>query len=408
MEALAEPIRVVVAGDNPLTSAVAAPNAKRTYQLLIVEDDDILRPLYTHHIRQQAAGACTIQQAADGAAGLAALKARRFDCVLLDFRLPDMNGLQFLTEVTTEGALPCSFVVVTGAGNEAIAVEAMKRGAHDYLVKDQMDLSGLWRLIERAIAQTELRQQLAETARDLKQRSDELARSNAALDQFAYGASHDMKAPLRAIGNLATWIEEDIAATESASTIENVRLIGRRVRRLQNLVDGMLAYARVGRTDAVLEDVDIAKVVEDVIDMLELPPGFVAICEGEMPIIRGYRAPIQMIFKNLISNGLQHHDRAEGNVVVTMRQAVGAAAEFRVSDDGPGIQVQFHDQVFEIFQTLEDRDGTESSGIGLAMVRKQVTENGGRIWIESAPPVRGTTFVFTLGEGGSGQGSRPH
>jgi light-regulated signal transduction histidine kinase (bacteriophytochrome) len=222
----------------------------------------------------------------------------------------------------------------------------------------------------------------------------ELERSNADLQEFAYAASHDLKAPLRAIAHLAEWIREDVGEIGTPDTIENLALLQGRVARLQMLLDGLLAYSRVGRADTAAEYVDIAEVVRDVTAMLELPPGFVIACEGDMPVIRIHRTPIQMVFKNLISNGVQHHDRAEGRVTVTMRLLDGVA-EFRVSDDGPGIPKQFQDRIFVIFQTLTSRDDKESSGIGLAIVKKKVESNGGKICVESDPPARGATFVFT-------------
>ena len=142
------------------------------------------------------------------------------------------------------------------------------------------------------------------------------------------------------------------------------------------------------------EDLDVAAVVRDVVNILEPRPNFVIACEGEMFAIRTYRAPFELVMKNLIGNALQHHDRAEGRVSVSMR-LIGDMAEIRVSDDGPGIDEQFHEKIFVVFATINSRDDSESSGIGLAMVKKAVMNNGGRIWVESAPPVRGTTFVFT-------------
>jgi signal transduction histidine kinase len=225
----------------------------------------------------------------------------------------------------------------------------------------------------------------------------ELERSNADLEEFAYVASHDLKAPLRAIGHLVQWIGEDIETVASPETRENLKLLRGRVTRLQMLLDGLLAYARVGRIHAPVEDVDIAETVNDIIAMLAPPPGLVVACEGEMGVLRTHRMPIRVVLENLISNGLKHHDRAEGRITVTMRKVDGGA-EFRVSDDGPGIPPRFHDRIFVIFQTLASRDDIESSGIGLAIVKKKVQVHGGEIWLESAPPARGTSFVFTWKE----------
>jgi signal transduction histidine kinase/DNA-binding NarL/FixJ family response regulator len=230
--------------------------------------------------------------------------------------------------------------------------------------------------------------------RELEQRTRELERSNAALQEFAYAASHDLQAPLRAIAHLAQWIDEDIGATANPETVSNLKLLNGRVARLQMLIRGLLAYARVGRTNAEAEDVDVAAAVQDVVNMLEPRPGFVVVCEGEMSTIRTPRAPFETVLKNLISNALQHHDRAEGRITVAMR-LIDGMAEIRVGDDGAGIDKRFHAEIFVIFKTLESRDVAESGGIGLAMVKRQVTANGGQIWVESAPPARGTTFVFT-------------
>ena len=166
---------------------------------------------------------------------------------------------------------------------------------------------------------------------------------------------------------------------------------------MQMLLDGLLAYSRIGHTNTTIEDVDIAEVIQEVVAMLGPPPGFVVACEGTMPVIRTHRVPIQRVLENLISNGLKHHDRAEGRITVAMRLADGVA-EFRVSDDGPGIAPRFHERIFMIFQTLVSRDEVESSGIGLAIVKKRVENHGGRISVESAPPARGTIFVFTWKE----------
>lgn len=222
----------------------------------------------------------------------------------------------------------------------------------------------------------------------------ELERSNADLEEFAYAASHDLKAPLRAITHLVQWIYEDVASSASQETLDNLKLLQGRATRLQKLMDGLLTYARAGTTSSLIEDVDITEVVRDVIELLAPSPGFTVMCEGPIETIRTNRAPLYMVFENLIANGLKHHDRPEGRIVVSMKKANGIA-EFRVRDDGPGILPRFHDKIFVIFQTLASRDDVESSGIGLALVKKKVERHGGKIWVESAPPIRGSTFVFT-------------
>jgi len=137
--------------------------AAREYRLLIVDDDETDRRLYGWLLARQAPGAFVIEQAVDGAAGIAALRARTFDCVLLDFSLPDLTGLEFLADVMADGELPAAFVLITGHGNEALAVDAMKLGVRDYLVKDHVNEGRLWRAIVRAVSQRELHQHLTES-----------------------------------------------------------------------------------------------------------------------------------------------------------------------------------------------------------------------------------------------------
>lgn len=225
----------------------------------------------------------------------------------------------------------------------------------------------------------------------------ELERSNADLEEFAYAISHDLKAPLRAIAHLAQWISEDAALTAKQETIDNLKLLQGRVDRLQMLMDGLLAYACVWRDADMVQSVDIAEVVHDVVHMLSPSPRFIITCEEPMPTLRTERAPLVTIFQNLIGNALKHHDRDEGRVTVSAR-LVDGAYEFRVSDDGPGISPKFHERIFLIFQTLASRDHVESSGIGLALVKKRIESRGDRVWVESAPPARGSTFVFTWKE----------
>ena len=232
---------------------------------------------------------------------------------------------------------------------------------------------------------------------ELERANADLARSNSDLEEFAYVASHDLKAPLRAISHLTEWIAEEVEVTASTDTIDNLKMLRGRVVRLQALLDGLLAYSRVGRTSASIEEVDVAEVVGDVITVLSPPPGFEIKCADDMPRLRTHRSAILAVLQNLISNGLKHHDRSEGHITISMVLKHGIA-EFHVSDDGPGIPPRFHQRIFVIFQTLTSRDELEASGIGLAIVKKRVESHGGQIRVESVPPIRGTTFVFTWNE----------
>jgi signal transduction histidine kinase len=222
----------------------------------------------------------------------------------------------------------------------------------------------------------------------------ELRRSNEELDSFAYAASHDLRAPLRGIANLADWIAEDLGETAGPETVANLDLLRKRVQRLDMLLDSLLQHSRVGRVGATPEDVDIALLVHEIADYLTPRDGFEVVYRGEIATIHTSKAPLEQVLRNLIGNALKHHDADAGGVFVATRD-LGDRIEFRVEDDGPGIPPAFHERIFRMFQTLKSRDELEGSGMGLAIVKKSVEGHGGSIRIESAPPGRGTAFVFT-------------
>jgi PAS domain S-box-containing protein len=246
-----------------------------------------------------------------------------------------------------------------------------------------------------------------ETQELLEKRAEELARVNSVLlrttgqlkkrnqelDRFAYVTSHDLKAPLRAIANLSEWIEEDLAEVLTEDTRHQMNLLRGRVHRMEGLINGLLQYSRVGRIKTEPEIVDVNTLLTEIISSLEYPDEFRIEIEGEMPTLRTERLPLQQVFTNLISNGIKHRDRSDGRVKLSVREQ-GYFYEFSVTDDGPGMDPKYHQKVFVIFQTLEARDKTENTGIGLSIVKKAVETQGGTITLESQVG-QGTTFRFT-------------
>jgi len=230
--------------------------------------------------------------------------------------------------------------------------------------------------------------------RELEMTERELKRSNTELDNFAYVASHDLKAPLRGIRSLTQWIAEDVEETASEETLDNLGLLSRRVDRLDSLLESLLAYSRIGRKNAAPEPVDIGKLLADIRDYLAPGAGFQITFAEALPTILTFKAPLELVLRNLINNALKHHDGKSGLVSVSIVET-GDQVEFRVADDGPGIPPEFHDRIFQMFQTLKPRDEVEGSGMGLAMVKKTVEGLGGAVRVESTPSVRGSTFIFT-------------
>lgn len=224
---------------------------------------------------------------------------------------------------------------------------------------------------------------------------EKLEESNAELESFAYVASHDLKAPLRAIDNTSSWLAEDLAEALDGENLENMEFLRSRVQRMDKLLDDLLEYSRVGRKlDArYSEAVEGARLMEDVISLQNAPDSFDITVSSSFSSISLDRMPLQQIMHNLVSNALKHHDRTDGRIEIDVKD-LGAAYGFTVKDDGPGIPAQFHEQIFNMFQTLQPRDKVEGSGMGLAIVKKLVSQRNGAIRVESKEGA-GTTFFVT-------------
>jgi PAS domain S-box-containing protein len=225
------------------------------------------------------------------------------------------------------------------------------------------------------------------------ERTQELQRSNQDLDQFAYIASHDLKAPLRAIDHLSTWVLEDVGHLLPDRSHEHLEKMRSRIKRMEGLLDDLLTYSRAGRFRGEAILIDTNELVTRVIDTVSPPEGFTVRIEGELPTIFTYPAPLETVLRNLVNNSIKHHDKSTGNVNI-WATSEDDMIEFAVEDDGPGIAPAFHDRIFQMFQTLRPRDQVEGSGIGLAVVEKIIGSVGGKISVDSTPG-KGATFRFT-------------
>lgn len=247
---------------------------------------------------------------------------------------------------------------------------------------------------EEAKAKLRLRaDELARLSSILAKANTDLEKQNQELDKFAYVASHDLKAPLRAIASLSEWIEEDLEDQLTGETLHQMTLLRGRVHRLEELINGLLAYSRIGRVKNELEIVDVKKLLNEIIDSLAPPNTFKITIASEMPVLKTHKVPLRQVFANLISNAIKHRDFDQGKITIDVEELT-EFYKFSVADDGPGIPAEFHEKIFVIFQTLYPRDTRENTGIGLSIVKKILETQGGIIDLESSPD-SGTTFYFT-------------
>jgi PAS domain S-box-containing protein len=227
----------------------------------------------------------------------------------------------------------------------------------------------------------------------LKNALVDLEKNNKELDQFAYVVSHDLKAPLRAINNLAEWIVEDMPEMPE-DVKNNLDLLRGRILRMENLINGVLDYSRIGRTKIVNESIDMNLMLSQIIETIVPVEGFEVSVDPNFPEIFSAKILLYQVFSNLISNAVKYSDKSIGKIECLYKE-LDNFYQFTVKDNGPGIEKEYQERVFGVFQTIAARDKKESTGIGLSIVKKIIEEKGGIIYIESEDG-DGTSFIFTL------------
>jgi light-regulated signal transduction histidine kinase (bacteriophytochrome) len=228
----------------------------------------------------------------------------------------------------------------------------------------------------------------------VESQAQELARSNEELERFAYVASHDLRAPLRAIDNLANWLTEDEGESLSEQGRTYLQKLQGRVRRMEAMVEDLLEYSRAGRVRHEPVEVDTQALVQNIVEDLSPPLGFTVTADESLPRFTAERVPLETVLRNLIGNAIKHHEQPSEGMVTVRAVQRGRWIEFVVADNGQGIEGQYQERIFHLFQTLKPRDEVEGSGMGLAVVKKIVESRGGRVWVESAAG-EGAAFYFT-------------
>lgn len=226
----------------------------------------------------------------------------------------------------------------------------------------------------------------------VRSRTSELEAANRELAEFAYVVSHDLKAPLRGVSLLSEWLAQDYAAQLGPEGVGLFDKLRHRVQEMHALVDGVLAYTRIGH--AVEDDVEIhlGRLLLDVVQSLGSPEGIRFDFPSSLPGIRGRPQQVRQVFQNLLDNAVKFMGKPEGTVSVHARREA-AGWEFAVVDTGPGIDARHHTRIFQIFQRLDPGRNTPGTGIGLSLVKRIIDARGGRIAVESGEG-SGTTFRF--------------
>lgn len=228
----------------------------------------------------------------------------------------------------------------------------------------------------------------------LEKQNRELTAANEELQQFAYVASHDLKSPLRAIDNLAEWIIDDLKDTRIPDVVvHNISRLQERARFMEKMIKELLAFSSAGRYAYPSETVEVNKLISQIVFELALPDEMRVVIDDDLPIFDSPKPPLELVLRNLISNAVKHHDKDCG-VIRISAQDNGDDYTFSVLDDGPGIDPLYHKKVFQIFQTLKPKAATNSTGMGLALVKRVVEGYGGNVELLSKADERGCLIKF--------------
>jgi light-regulated signal transduction histidine kinase (bacteriophytochrome) len=331
-----------------------------------------------------------VRKALNGQRAIASIEAVTPDLVLLDIRMPDMNGYEVCQCLKANPQTQDVPIIFISALDDALdKVKAFTVGGIDYITKPFQEAEVLARIENQLRIQDLQRQLIAQ--------NEELARSNRELEQFAYVVSHDLQQPLQSVTGFAKLLTMKYEGSLDQTAVEYLNRIHESGSRMQRLIQDLLEYARVGKQGQDFAVVDCNQILKQVTENLHqaIAEGQAHLIYDELPIVLGNEIQLIQLFQNLIGNAIKFmrpHVAAEIKISAVKRETEWL---FGVHDNGIGMEAQCLDRIFEIFQRLNSTKQYAGTGIGLATCKKIVEHHGGRIWAESALNV-GTTFYFTL------------
>jgi len=359
-------------------------------KVLIIDDSPEDREVFVRFLRQHAEQEFQIVETDSGIEGLELCKQEHPDCILIDYQIPDMDGLELIqTLANDEDQQFIPVLMLTGQGNEGVASEAMRGGASDYLVKNKLTSEGLYRAVTRAIEKAHL-------LRTNEKQQREIERSYRELEQFAYTASHDLQAPVRRITKFLELLQMDLQESLPARSKDYLDRALKGAAHMRGLIQALLDYSLVGGAQNTLEPIRLDDVVKEVLVQLEVMVNSTnaTIEVGDLPTVLGNKTFLQQLFQNLIANAIKFRGEHQPIVKVSASRK-GPKWIVTVKDNGIGIPADAFEQIFGIFHRLNNGSQVEGTGIGLALCKKIVELHEGKIWVESTVD-EGTAFHFTL------------
>jgi signal transduction histidine kinase len=369
-------------------------------QVLLVEDNAGDARLIQESLSETKGEPFEVEIADRLSAALERLGEGGIDAVLLDLALPDSQG--WGTFDTIRGKAPAiPVIVLTGLGDEALALKMVKKGAQDYVAKMELNGGILPRAIRYAVERERTDQQIRKMNEQLEERvrlrTTELEAANNELEAFSYSVSHDLRAPLRHVDGFSRILIESQGSKMDA---EGQRYLGEildATQRMAGMIEDLLRLAQIGRQQLRLQKTSIKDLIDDVVADLKSEVGERRIewRVGELPSLECDRGLIKQVFTNLVGNAVKYTRPREIAVIEVGHCDEEGHPVIFVRDNGAGFEMKYADKLFGAFQRLHRQDEFEGTGVGLATVHRIIRRHGGRIWAE-AEPHKGATFYFTL------------
>ncbi len=363
-------------------------------RLLIVDDEVSLMEALRATL---SAEGYAVTGATSGAEALDCLQREKFDVIMTDLMMPHMDGIALLRTALAGDPFLVG-IVMTGHGSIPSAVDAMKAGAIDYVLKP-FKLSTTLPALERALLLRRLRLKNAELEQRVRERTAELEAANRELDAFSHSVSHDLRTPLRAIAGFTEILSRHHAADLPPEARRLLDLISAGTVEMDQLTDALLAFSRLSHDPLERRPVDLAQLGREVFAKLEGEQANrrVEFIVQALPPVAGDPALLRQVLVNLLVNALKYtRPREVARIELGCVPAAGPdETVFFVRDNGVGFDLRNAERLFGVFQRLHHADEFEGTGVGLATVRRIIARHGGRIWAEAAPDA-GATFFFTL------------
>jgi len=368
--------------------------------ILIVDDMPANLEVVTNHLERQGYRAVV---ALSGDEGIERAEYVQPDLILLDVMMPGIDGFEICRRLKAGDrtrAIPVIFMTALADTTDKLA--GFAAGAVDYVTKPLNGAEVLAR-IESHLALYALRRQLAAQNAQLQQEiavraetQAALQRSNTEFEQLAYVASHDMQEPLRKIASYLQLLSQRYQGQLDADADEFIGYAVDGAKRMQALINDLLAFSRVGTKAKPFAPTDCRLIVRTALADLQfaIEESSARVDVGDLPMVMGDATQLSQLFRNLISNAIKFH-RDEPPAVRVSAEPSGAFWRFAVSDNGIGIAAEYFERIFIIFQRLHGRGQYAGTGIGLAICKKIVERHGGQIEVQSTEG-EGTTFAFTL------------